>query len=311
VPGTDPSVSASNPLLIVISGPTAVGKTELCASLAKSLGCEIISADSRQFYRELKIGTASPPLQILQEIRHHFIGHLSIRDPYNAYRFEEEALCLLDNLFKQQDVVILTGGSGLYLHAVCHGIDELPDPDPGIRATLTGMLDKEGIPALQRMLEELDPVYYKKVDKQNPVRMIRAIEVCLCLGSPYSDLLKYRQKPRNFRILKIGLNRERQELIQRIELRTDEMIRLGFVEEARELIAFADLGPLNTVGYKELFGWMKGETSYEQAVQQIKTNTRRYAKRQLTWLRRDKDFHWFHADDIAGISSLITATRRG
>jgi tRNA dimethylallyltransferase len=294
-----------SPLLAVIAGPTAVGKTSVAIELARRFDTEIISCDSRQFYREMRIGTAVPSTEELAQVPHHFMGHLSIHEPYDVSRFETDALNKLEELFKTHKVVIMTGGSGLYINAVCKGFDELPDRDPDLRKKLQALFDKEGIAGLQEKLKKLDPLYFEKVDKNNPNRLLRAIEVCMITGKPYSQLRKGRIKARPFRIVKIALNRDRQELFNRISERTEQMMAEGLLEEVKSLLPHRHENALNTVGYKELFEHLEGNISLEQAITNIKTNTRRYAKRQLTWFKKDPDYHWFHPERIVDIASLI------
>ncbi|MCK9219896.1 MAG: tRNA (adenosine(37)-N6)-dimethylallyltransferase MiaA [Bacteroidales bacterium] len=291
--------------LIIISGPTAVGKTDTALLLAKTLKTDILSADSRQFYREMRIGTATPSMDELQLVPHHFIGHLSIHDPYNVSKFETAALEKLDELFLKHPKVIMVGGSGLYIHAVCHGIDQLPDPDPEIRKTLKEMLSMEGIEKLKSELQKLDPEYARMVDLQNPARLIRALEVCLTTGLPYSSLRSNKSQQRSFRWINIGLTLPREILNQRINNRVDQMVHAGLVDEARDLYPFRDLNALNTVGYKELFEHFDGKVSLSQAIENIKTHTRRYAKRQLTWFRKDLSIRWFYPQDTTAILASI------
>lgn len=279
--------------LIVVLGPTASGKTQLAIQLAKYFNTEIISADSRQFYREIGIGTAAPNTYQLAEVKHHFVGHLSVKDDYNVSRFEKDVLDRLKTLFQTKDVVVLVGGSGLYINAVCQGIDELPDPDKKLRQQLDDVLKKEGIKALQEKLRELDPDYYAQVDLANPKRLIRAIEVCLQTGKPYSLLRMNKPKKRDFNILKIGLEVPRRLLNERIDRRTDDMLKKGWIDEARSVYPLRHLNALNTVGYKELFTYFDEEWDLEMAVKKIKTNTRRYAKRQMTWFGKSNDINWF------------------
>lgn len=285
------------PRLIVLTGPTAVGKTELSISLAQKHNTHIISCDSRQFYREMKIGTAAPSQKELQAVPHHFIGHLSIHDYYNVSMFEQDVLKLLPELFKNSDTVIMTGGSGMYIDAVAYGIDELPDADETIRQQVKAELTKNGLEGLQIWLQRLDPEHYETIDKFNPNRMRRAIEVCLQTGKPFSELRKNQSKKRDFEIEKICLVRPREELYHRINLRVDKMMEQGLEKEARSLYKFRHLNALNTVGYKELFSYFDGEISLEQAVTDIKTHSRRYAKRQLTWFKRDESYRWVDVCD--------------
>ncbi len=295
-------------LLVVIAGPTAVGKTSLAIELATKLKTHILSCDSRQFYRELKIGTATPSEMELAKAPHHFIGNLSVTDYYNAARYESEALALLKRLYQEHDVVILCGGSGLYINALCNGIDELPDPDPDLRKEIKENYLKFGVEYLQNELQKLDPIYYSRVDRLNPNRIIRALEVAMATGKPYSSLLTHRAKPRQFRIIKIGLFRERDELFERISQRTTCMVTNGLVDEVRNLLSFRHLNALNTVGYKEILNYLDGKISLEQAFTDIRTNTRRYAKRQLTWFRKDTDYQWFHPDQQDEILALIESS---
>ena len=295
----------TKPLLVVLAGPTGIGKTDLSISLAEYFGTEIISADSRQFYREMKIGTAAPTSGQLARVQHHLIGHISIHDYYNASMFEEEVLGLLKNLFLKYPVAILTGGSGLYIDAVVKGIDELPTIDMQLRNDLIEKHEKEGIEGLRVMLKKLDPVYYETADLRNYKRILKAIEVSIMTGQPYSSHLKKTAKKRDFDILKICLNLDREELYERINLRVDNMIAEGLEDEARQLYSFKDINPLNTVGYKEFFNYFDGEIPREEAIRLIKRNTRHYARRQLTWFRKEKDYHWFHPLEEKEIIHLI------
>jgi len=252
-----------SPLLAVVAGPTAVGKTSAAIELARRFDTEIISCDSRQFYREMLIGTAVPSTEELAQVPHHFIGHLSIHEPYDVSRFETEVLKKLEELFKTHNVVIMTGGSGLYINAVCKGFDELPDKNPVLREKLQETLDKKGIVGLQEELKKLDSEYFEKVDQNNPNRLLRAIEVCLITGKPYSQLRKGRIKARPFRVIKIALNRDRQELFNRISERTEQMIVGGLLEEVKSLLPHRHENALNTVGYKELFEHLDGSISLD------------------------------------------------
>jgi len=289
--------SSKDKTLIVILGPTAVGKTALAIEIARKLNTEIISADSRQFFKELKIGVASPTKEELEQAKHHFIGNLSITDTYNVSKYENEALMCLDKIFMYKNKVILTGGSGLYIDAICKGIDDLPDPVEEIREYVKELFAKEGIDALRNQLKILDPEYYYNSDISNPKRMMRAIEVCLATGKTYSSLRLNYQKKRNFNIVKIGINRQREELYERINKRVDLMMETGLLEEVKNLYPYKHLNSLNTVGYKELFAFLDGEINLEMAIEKIKVNSRRYAKRQLTWFRRDTDINWFDIDN--------------
>ena len=306
------AASTANPMIIdpkqyllVITGPTAVGKTSLTLQLARSLETEILSADSRQFYREMCIGTARPGEKELHLVPHHFTGHISIRNEYNVSRFESDALNLLGRLFKHHKIVIMTGGSGLYINAVCHGIDDLPDPDVTLREELNTIYDREGIESLRAKLRILDPVYYSQVDVANPKRLLRALEVCISTGKPYSELRKNKPKPRDFEIIRIGLTREKEELNRRINDRVDRMMKDGLLAEVEQLLPYRQFNALNTVGYKEFFPYFSGEISLDMAIANVKTHSRRYAKRQMTWFRKDGNITWFHPDDQDGIMTFI------
>jgi len=292
-------------LLVVIAGPTAVGKTPLCIELSREFRTEIVSCDSRQFFKEMLIGTAAPGEAELTAVKHHFIKHLSIHDAYDVSRYETDALHLLDDLFSRHRLAILTGGSGLYINAVCQGFDDVPDADPILRQELKAELENRGISALQEQLKRLDPDYYEFVDKSNPNRLLRAIEVCLITGRPFSQIRKGEKKQRPFAVLKIALNREREELFARINERTEQMMARGLLDEVRNLQHFRHLNALKTVGYRELFDFLDEKCTLAQAIENIKTNTRRYAKRQLTWFKKDKDYHWFHPDQKNEIIGLI------
>ena len=283
-------------ILIVIIGPTAVGKTAMAIKVAQQFDTEIISADSRQFYRKLNIGVASPSTEELSLAKHHFIGNLNITDDYNVSKFETEALQCLNKIFKTKNTAILVGGSGLYIDAVCKGIDELPDPELALRENIKQLFIKEGIEALRSQLKILDPIYYNEVDLANPKRLMRAIEVCLTTGKSYSSLRVNKQSPRSFNIIKIGLTRERETLYNIINRRVDIMMEMGLLDEVRDLLQYKELNALNTVGYKELFAYLAADCSLTEAIEKIKVNSRRYAKRQLTWFRRYDDISWFDAN---------------
>lgn len=291
--------------LIVIEGPTASGKTGIAIELAKCFGAEIISADSRQFYREIPIGTAAPAEVEQSEAVHHFVGSLSVADDYNVSKFEHDVLNLLNNELVNAPVVIMVGGSGLYIDAVCKGIDILPDIDESIRRSTVELFENKGLAALQEKLLQLDPAYYQQVDLNNPVRLQRAIEVCLQTGTPYSQLRKNNPQPRNFDIVKIGISIPRDILVERINNRVDEMMENGWIKEAKSVFPIKDYNSLNTVGYKELFAFFEKKLTFDQAVEKIKTNTRRYAKRQMTWFRKDKNIQWFDYKDVDGMMDYI------
>jgi tRNA dimethylallyltransferase len=297
--------------LIVVVGPTAVGKTDLCVRLARHYQTEIISADSRQFYREMSIGTAKPTAEEQQGIAHHFIDSHRITEEYNAGAYEQDVLTLLQELFKSKQAVILTGGSGLYVRAVCEGMDEMPDTDPAIREQLTATYQQQGMAPLLEQLQQVDPAYHERVDKANPQRVIRALEVCLSSGMPYSSFRKQEQRERPFQIIKIGLNRDREELYARIDRRMDQMLEQGLLEEARSLYPYRHHNALQTVGYKEIFDYLEGRYDWEEAVRLLKRNSRRYAKRQLTWFHKYPDYTWFHPDQLDEIIAYIDARMKG
>ena len=291
--------------LVVILGPTGIGKTDLSIDIARELGTEIISSDSRQIYKELKIGTAVPSDDQLKKVKHHFIGHKSIYDYYNASMFEFEVLDLLNELYKTNNHVVMTGGSGMYIQAVCDGIDELPTIDNQLRKDLIQKYHDEGIESLRIQLKMLDPESYQKIDLKNPKRILKALEVTIQTGQPYSSYLTRPKKERPFHILKIGLQRERDELYERINKRVDEMIQEGLVEEARKFFKDRHLNSLNTVGYKELFEHFEGKISLAKAIELIKRNSRHYAKRQISWFNRDKEISWFHPENKQKIVHFI------
>ena len=291
--------------LIVITGPTAVGKTALCMDIAKHFDIPIINADSRQIYRELKIGTARPSNKQMSEVKHYFVGTLGMDDYYSASLYEQQVLKLLDELFKTSDYALLSGGSMMYIDAVCNGIDDIPTVDDETRNTLKKRLLMEGLGSLCEELRQRDPEYYKIVDKQNPRRVVHALEICVMTGKPYSSFRKQEKKARPFRIIKIGLTRPREELYKRINRRVDKMMKEGLLEEAQQMYPKRELNALNTVGYKEMFEYMKGKWTLHEAVERIKGNTRRYARKQLTWYKKDEQIRWFHPDDKEEIISYI------
>lgn len=291
--------------LIVIAGPTAVGKTDLCIRLARELNTEIISADSRQIFREMTIGTAKPSAEELQKVTHHFIDSHSIHDKYTAGDYEREALEKVEQLFVSHGRLILTGGSGLYINAVTEGMADIPEVPAAIRETLNQRLASEGLEALTLELQKLDPVYYAQVDLKNPQRVTRALEVCLGTGKKYSELRNQSKKKRDFEVIKIGLIRPREELYARIDHRVDIMIEQGLFAEAEALFPFKEHYALQTVGYKEIFDYLEGLYDKDEAVRLLKRNTRRYAKRQLTWFRKDESIEWFHPDHFESILDHI------
>jgi len=294
------------PTLLVILGPTGVGKTNVSLQLAEQLDCPIVSSDSRQFYRELKIGTAAPTEAQLKRVKHYFIGSHSIQDEFNAGQYEQDAISLLDELFEKHKVVMLVGGSMMYIDAVCNGMDDIPTVDAETRSFWQKQYADFGLELIQNELEQLDPVYFDQVDIQNPKRIIHALEICSITGKPYSDLRTGQRKERNFNILKIGLNRPRPELYERINQRVDEMMEEGLLHEAEQFYPFRQLNTLNTVGYKELFDYMDGNCTLDFAVNMIKQDTRHYAKRQLTWFNRDKEIMWFQPEELESKIELVT-----
>ena len=279
--------------LITVVGPTAIGKTSLSIDLAKHFKTEIISCDSRQFYQEMKIGTAVPETYELEAAPHHFIQNRSIFEDYNVGDFEKDALNTLDQLFEKHDVVIMVGGSGLYVDAVIKGFDEFPKVDPKVREELNLRLENNGIAPLQEELKRLDLETYESIALDNPQRVTRALEVCIGSGLPYSSFKNKSKKKRNFQSIKVGLNGDRQKIYDRINLRVDIMVKNGLIEEAQSLLEHRHLNALQTVGYRELFSYFDGEFTKEFAIEEIKKNTRRFAKRQLTWFRRDESILWF------------------
>lgn len=291
--------------LIVLPGPTGVGKTAFATGLAERLGCDIISCDSRQFYREMKIGTAAPGEEELARAKHHFVGFLSVTEYYSISLFERDVLALLPSLFPSNPVVIMTGGSMLYMDAVCRGMDDIPDTDPAVRQKYLEMYHNEGIEGLRIALKLLDPVSYSRIDLHNPRRILRALEITESSGRPYSSFLTAPVRQRDFRIIKAGLTRERSELYRRIDMRVDRMMEEGLEQEAASLIRYRGLNALNTVGYREMFRWFDGEVSREEAVMLIRRNTRRYARKQLTWWNRDSQINWFDASESEKIISWI------
>ena len=291
--------------LIVVTGPTAVGKTALCLNLAKHYGIPIINADSRQIYRELKIGTAAPTEEQLRQVRHYFVGTLGLSDYYSASIYEQEVMNLLPTLFQNSDYALLTGGSMMYIDAVCNGIDDIPTVDDETRETLKRRLAEEGLESLCKQLQILDPEHYELVDRKNPRRVVHALEICLMTGQTYTSFRKNERKERPFRIVKIGLTRDRDIIYQRINTRVDQMMHDGLLNEARSLYHLRHLNALNTVGYKEMFTYIDGTWTLEEAVERMKGNTRRYARKQLTWYKKDPQVVWFSPEDEATILKHI------
>ena len=291
--------------LLVLAGPTAIGKTACGIRLAEHFKTEIISADSRQIYRETTIGTAVPSPEELNRVRHHFIQSASLTPPYNASRYEQEALQVMDTLFKDHKLLIMVGGSGLYIDAVCKGIDDLPSADPVLRAHLQEKFRQEGLEPLTKQLKELDPLSYERVDLKNHMRVLKALEVSLQTGKPYSAFLSEQKKERPFRILRVALDMDRELLYQRINQRVDTMMEEGLLDEAQSVIQFRHLTAMKTLGYRELFRHLDGEISQEEAVDLIKRNTRKFARKQLTWFRKGKQYTWFHPEQTAEIAGWV------
>jgi tRNA dimethylallyltransferase len=291
--------------LLVIIGPTGVGKTELSLRIAENFGTEIVSADSRQLYANLKIGTAAPTPEELQRVPHHFIDTLQLTDYYSAAQYEEDALKLLDHLFQTKDVVILTGGSMMYVDAVCKGIDDIPTVDEETRKTLLERYEKEGLEQLCAELKLLDPDYYKIVDLKNHKRVIHALEICYMTGKTYTSFRTQEKKTRPFRMIKIGLTRDREELYARINQRVDIMMKQGLLDEVKQVYPYRQLNSLNTVGYKELFNYLDGEWELPFAIDKIKQNSRIYSRKQMTWFKRDEEIRWFHPNQEEDILTYI------
>ncbi len=292
--------------LIVLLGPTGVGKTELSLRLAEFFHVPILNADSRQLYRDLPIGTAAPTPEERQRVPHYFVGTLALDDYYSAAQYEADALSVLRNHFVANDVALLTGGSMLYIDAVCQGIDDIPTVDAATRATLADRYRREGLDALCAELQQLDPEYYAVCDLRNGKRVVHALEICHMTGRTYTSFRRRATEPRPFRVLKVGLRRERVELYARINHRVDQMMAQGLLEEARRVYPYRALNSLNTVGYKELFRYFDGDWTLEEAVEKIKRNSRVYSRKQMTWFRRDASIHWFSPDDEVEIRNFIT-----
>ncbi len=291
--------------LIVIVGPTAVGKTALAIHVAEHFNTEIISADARQFFREMSIGTAKPTALELKQVKHHLINSHSVQEDYDVSRFEKDVLTTLESIFKKHDKAVMVGGSGMYIDVICNGMDHLPPADNELRASLKDVLEEKGIAALQDQLKVLDPDYHGQVDLLNPRRLIRAIEVCLLTGKKYSSFRKKEKIDRPFNIIQVGLEAERPELYERINARVDEMVKEGLVNEVQSLLPYRHLNALNTVGYKELFDYFDGKTSLPEAIDKVKQNTRNYAKRQLTWFKKEKDITWFKREEVRQVIAHI------
>jgi len=295
-------------ILIVLLGPTGVGKTDISIELASFFNCEIISADSRQFYREMKIGTAVPSDNQLNTIKHHFVQFLSVHEYYSSSLFEKDVLNLLPQLFQKNNIALMAGGSGMYINSVCDGTDDIPDVDPVIREKYITKHRDEGIESIRAALKLLDPEHYSKVDLKNYKRIIRALEICETTGMPYSSFMKKQRRKRDFEIIKIGIERERDDLYSRINSRVDDMVISGLEDEARQLYEFKNLNALNSVGYREYFDFFEGKISKEKAVELIKRNSRRYAKRQMTWWSKDMNIKWFKPGDIKNVLLYLNET---
>ncbi|MES2567732.1 MAG: tRNA (adenosine(37)-N6)-dimethylallyltransferase MiaA [Bacteroidota bacterium] len=291
--------------LIVIAGPTAVGKTALSIELAKYYQCPVISADSRQFYKEMSIGTAKPKPEEMQGVSHYFINNISIHDAYNVGQFERDAIVCIEELFKNHETLILVGGSGLYINAVLNGVDEFEEIPALIREQIIKDYDEKGLTYLQEEIKEKDPLYYSQVDLNNPQRIMRALEVCRYTQKPYSGFRKKEKKERTFEAIKILINTDRETLYSRINKRVDMMMEEGLLEEAKSLYSYKHLNALNTVGYKELFDYFEGKTTLEEAVNLIKQNTRRYAKRQLTWFNHQGEFESFEPTEVEKLKAYL------
>jgi len=291
--------------VVILLGPTGIGKTQTGIAIAKQFGCAIISADSRQIYKEIPIGTAAPTKEEQQIIPHYLVGSCSIFDYYNAYQFEQDALAITNRLFDKNDLVLMVGGSMMYIDAFCNGIDDLPTVDPIIRENLMEKYKYEGLESIRRQLKMLDPVFYGQIDLKNPKRIIHAVEICLMTGKPYSSLRTKPKKERNFNIIKIGLEIERKILYNRINQRVLRMMELGLEDEAHSFFEHKHLNALNTVGYKELFDYFEGKHNKDKAIELIQRNSRHYAKKQLSWFKRDKEIKWFHPDEVGEIIALL------
>ncbi len=292
-------------LLVVIAGPTAIGKTEVAISIAKKFNTEILSADARQLYKEMEIGTAKPSAEQLHEVKHHFINKLSITEDYNAGQYEIDALKTLEKIYANKDIAIMVGGSGLYINAVCNGFDSMPDANEFIRKELAEELQNKGLQSLQEELLQIDPTYYQEVDLANPIRIMRALEVYRITGKPYSLFRLKVKKERPFKIIKIGLKMDRKILYQRIDDRVDVMINKGLEEEVKTLLPYKDRNALHTVGYKEWLDYFDGKNHQEWVVPMIKQNTRHYAKRQMTWFNKDEEIQWFQPEEVEQIIAYV------
>lgn len=298
-------ITMNTKTLIIVLGPTAIGKTSLSIQLAKHFNTEIISADSRQFYKELLIGAAPPNIEELKEVQHHFIQHLSVSEDYNVGKFEEDAINKIEKLFINKDKIIMVGGSGLYIDAICKGFDKIPETPTEIREKVIELYKKNGLEFLQNVVEKKDPLFYKEVDKNNPQRLLRALEVMYDTNKTFSSFRKKEDKKRNFNIIKIGLESDRELLYNRINSRVDRMMKNGLLKEVESLINFKNKNSLQTVGYKEIFEYLEGETSINEAISKIKQNSRRFAKRQITWFKKDTSIKYFSPKSLEKIINFI------
>ena len=291
--------------LIVLIGPIGVGKTELSLSLAEFLHTPVINADSRQLYKDLTIGTAAPTADQLKRVKHYFVGTLSLTDYYSAAQFESDVISLLDQLYQTHPFALMSGGSMMYIDAVCNGIDDIPTVDQETREMIMERYQQEGLTPLSNELRLLDPDYYAIVDQKNPKRILHALEICYMTGKPYSSFRTNKKKERSFDIIKIGLRRDREELYERINKRVDEMIQNGLIDEVKNVMSYRYTNALNTVGYKEIFQYLDGNWSLEQAIEKIKQNTRIYSRKQMTWYKKDTEIHWFHPDNDKEIKKFL------
>ncbi len=297
--------------LIVLIGPTGIGKTELSLELAQTYGASIISSDSRQLYKNLPIGTAAATEEQKALVPHHFVGELELDQYFSAARFEEEVMSFLETYYKDKDVALMTGGSMMYVDAVCKGIDDMPSVDEAIRQEVANRYKEEGLAPILAQLEQLDPEYYAIVDRMNPKRVMHGVEICLTTGQTYTSFRKNTIKERPFKIIKVGLTRDREELYARINTRVDQMIKEGLIDEVKSVLEYRHLNSLNTVGYKEILNYLDGEWDLDFAIEKIKQNTRIYSRKQMTWFKRDQDIQWFHPEDKTAILDYVAEQIKG